>query len=73
MSFFLEILPQWLNFLAEIAIIYILVLEYKYDFNKDIEKKQKRTRTTKKTTTHKDGSNVQEESVETVEPITGGN
>lgn len=42
--------------------------EFRYDEAKDIEKKQKRTKTTKKTTTQAGGTIV-EESTETSEPI----
>lgn len=48
------------------------VKEYEYDEQKDIEKKQRRTKTTKKTTTDKAGTITTEESTETVEP-TGEN
>jgi len=58
-----------LNFLVECAILYVLVREYRYDEQKDLEKKQRRTKTTKKTTTHKDGTNITEESTEAIEPI----
>ena len=42
--------------------------EFRYDEAKDIEKKQKRTKTTKKTST-KDGTTVIEESSETITPM----
>lgn len=42
--------------------------EYAYDEQKDVEKKQKRTRTTKKTTTQPSGASITEESSEVVEP-----
>lgn len=42
--------------------------EFDYDEQKDIEKKQKRTRTTKKTTTQPGGTSVIEESSEITEP-----
>jgi hypothetical protein len=42
--------------------------EYEYDEAKDLEKKQRRTRTSKKTTTQPGGISVVEESTETVEP-----
>lgn len=51
-----------------VASFYILVKEYKYDEAKDIEKKQRRTRTTKKTTTQPSGVSTTEETIETVEP-----
>lgn len=51
----------------------ILTLEYKYDAAKDAAKKQKRTRTTKKTTTAPTGEVVTEEHTETVESKGNGN
>ncbi len=48
---------------------YVLRKEYEYDEQKDLAKKQKRTRTTKKTTTDKAGLITTEETNETVEPI----
>lgn len=47
---------------------YVLKQEYNYDFQKDLEKKLKRTRTTKKVTQSKDGTHTTEESTEVVEP-----
>lgn len=60
---------EWLMFLAEWIIVYILILEYQYDFNKDLEKKQRRTRTTKKTTQRPGGETIIEESTETTAPV----
>jgi hypothetical protein len=75
---FLEFMSKWeplwlflILFPESIAGIYaawILTKEYRYDEAKDIEKKQKRTKTTKKTTTNPT-STVVEESVETSEPM----
>jgi hypothetical protein len=45
------------------------VAEYKYDEQKDIEKKQRRTKTSKKTTTSASGQSVTEETSEVIEPI----
>lgn len=58
---------EWLMLVAELFICYMLVLEYKYDEKKDIDKKQKRTRTTKKTTTTPSGETITEESSESIE------
>jgi mannitol-specific phosphotransferase system IIBC component len=66
--------PEWLaaillvETLAGFGSLYILIKEFKYDEQKDLEKKQKRTKTTKKTST-KAGETVVEESVETSEPV----
>lgn len=48
--------------------LYWIIKEYAYDENKDLEKKQRRTKTTKKTTTKPGGESVVEEMIETVEP-----
>lgn len=48
---------------------FILKKEYDYDEAKDIEKKHKRTKTTKKVTTQPGGGSVSEETTETTEPI----
>lgn len=58
-----------LGLLVEIHSNYMLRKEYEYDENKDLEKKQRRTRTTKKTTTSKAGESIVEESTEVSEPI----
>lgn len=42
--------------------------EYDYDEQKDLEKKSKRTRTTKKTTTQPSGVSTTEETSEIIEP-----
>lgn len=66
--------PIWLAvaFIVSIAFeaytAWMMKKEYDYDEQKDIEKKQKRTRTTKKTTTQPSGASVVEESSEIVEP-----
>lgn len=48
--------------------LYILIKEYRYDEQKDLDKKQRRTKTTKKVTTQPSGESVSEETTETVEP-----
>lgn len=63
---------EWLMCLAELYICWILTKEYFYDFQKDVEKKQKRTRTTKKVTQTKDGATVTEEATEVSEPMNQG-
>jgi hypothetical protein len=66
--------PYWLfailfpEMIAGIYTAYMVKKEYQYDENKDLEKKQRRTKTTKKTTTNPTGT-VVEESVETSEPV----
>lgn len=50
---------------------YWVFKEYKYDENKDLEKKQKRTKTTRKTTKNIDGSITEENTEETIMPIEG--
>lgn len=57
-----------LGLLVEIHSNYMLRKEYEYDENKDLEKKQRRTKTTKKTT-NKNGESIVEESTETSEPV----
>ena len=67
--------PVWLflvlfpELLAGLYSAWILKREFDYDENKDLEKKQKRTRTTKKTTTEPSGASITEESTETSEPV----
>lgn len=61
-------LREWVAFVAEVYICVILTAEYFYDANKDLLKKQKKTRTTKKTTTEPSGTQTTEETTETVEP-----
>jgi hypothetical protein len=66
--------PVWLfvvlfpEAVAGIYSAWILTKEYKYDEAKDLQKKQKRTKTTKKTTTNPGGT-VVEESIEVSEPV----
>lgn len=52
-----------------IATLWILIKEYKYDENKDLEKKQRRTKTTKRVTSNPSGVTVTEESSEISEPV----
>lgn len=68
MSGLIEI-RDWLNFVAEWIIVWILIAEYRYDAQKDLLKAQKKTKTTKKTTTGPNNQNIVEETVETVEPV----
>jgi len=63
---FLVLFPE---FLAGVYSAWILTKEYKYDENKDIEKRQRKTRTTKKTTTQPSGISTTEEVTETSEPM----
>ena len=58
---------EWTMLLAELFICVILVLEYKYDERKDLAK-QRKTRTTRKTTKNRDGG---EQIEETIEETTG--
>jgi hypothetical protein len=66
--------PIWLfailfpEMIAGIYSAFILKREFDYDAQKDIEKKQRRTKTTKKTST-KDGATIIEESSEISEPV----
>ena len=67
--------PEWLfTILAVETFIGFLTLswvkrEYYYDANKDIEKKQRRTKTTKKTVTQPTGVTTTEETSEVSEPV----
>lgn len=58
-----------LGLAVEIHSNYMLRKEYEYDENKDLEKKQRRTRTTKKTTMSKAGESTVEETTEVSEPV----
>ena len=49
--------------------LYILIKEFKYDENKDLEKKQRRTKTSKKTTVQTSGDTTTEEITEVTEPV----
>lgn len=61
---------EWLMFLSELYICWILTMEYFYDKEKDEIKRQRKTRTTKKTTTNKtNGDIVVEENTEILEPM----
>lgn len=62
-------LREWGMFLMEAGILIVVWMEYNYDRDKDEAKKQRKTRTTKKTTQSKDGSSTTEESIETTEPV----
>lgn len=66
--------PLWLilvllfECLLSMIMIYWMVREYHYDADKDLEKKQRKTRTSKKTSESKDGTKTTEEVVEVSEP-----
>lgn len=66
--------PIWLSIAFLISILFeaytawTVKREFDYDEQKDLEKKQRRTKTTKKTTTQPSGASVIEEQTETVEP-----
>lgn len=64
---------EWGNFILEAGILWVVALEYFYDKAKDDEKKHRKTKNTKKTTTGKDGTSVVEESTEVSEPVEGKN
>jgi hypothetical protein len=67
--------PIWLflilfpEMVAGIYSAWILKKEFEYDENKDLEKKQRKIRTTKKTTTNPGGTSTTEETTETTEPV----
>lgn len=67
--------PIWLalaflvSILFEAFTAYWVLKEYQYDEKKDIEKKYRRTRTSKKTTTQPGGGSITEESTEITDPI----
>lgn len=66
---------QWLflfllsGLLIELHSNFMLRKEFAYDEQKDLEKKQRKTRTSKKTTTQPGGASVTEEVTETSEPM----
>lgn len=74
---------DWINQYANIWLFWILLgelfagiytsvvvtLEYFYDANKDAQKKQRRTKTSKKVSETKDGTKTTEEVTEVSEPI----
>lgn len=63
------IMVNWLTLICDIYICVILTIEYFYDFKKDEQKKHKKTRTSKKVTTNRDGQTVTEEATEVSEPV----
>ena len=79
MDSFLEFMTKWEGIwlflilfpemVAGLYSAYILKREFDYDFQKDVEKKQRRTKTTKKTTTTPEGSSTIEETSEVSEPV----
>lgn len=58
---------DWTMWLMEGGILLYVAMEYHYDKAKDEAKKQKKTRTTKKTTTQPSGDIVTEEQIEITE------
>ncbi len=60
---------DWSNWVAEWFIVGILIAEFYYDKAKDDAKKQKRTKTTKRTIPQISGGNIVEETTETSEPM----
>lgn len=62
-------LREWTMLILEAGILAYVGIEFHYDKAKDDAKKQKKTRTTKKTSTSPSGSSVIEESVEVTEPM----
>lgn len=59
---------EWTMWAMEAGILYYVAREFYYDRDKDLEKKHKKTRTTKKTTS-KAGESIVEETSEVSEPI----
>lgn len=57
---------EWVVFLIDAGILYILIMEYNYDKEKD-SRKSRKTKTTKKATTMPDGTIVTQEDIETTE------
>lgn len=60
---------EWSMWFAEWLIVAILIIEFMYDKNKDDLKKQRKTKTTKRTIPQSSGGNVIEETTETTEPM----
>ena len=58
---------EWTMWLMEAGILYYVAIEFYYDRDKDLAK-QRKTRTTRKTTKNKDGG---EQIEETIEETTG--
>lgn len=71
--------PTWLilvllfECVLSMVMIYWMVREFQYDESKDLAKKQRRTKTTKKVTTQPGGTSISEETTETVEPTGDSN
>lgn len=67
--------PIWLFIVLVVGLMYerytakMAKLEYDYDAAKDEAKRQRKTRTTKKTSESKDGTKTVEETTETSEPV----
>lgn len=62
-------LREWLMLLMEAGILYYVAREFYYDRDKDLAKAQKKTKSSKKTTTDKAGVVVIEETNEVTEPV----
>ena len=60
---------EWGMFVMELGILLYVGMEYHYDKNKDEAKKQKKTKTTRKTTPNPSGGNIVEEVTEISEPM----
>lgn len=60
---------DWTMWLMEGGILYYVAREFYYDKVKDEEKKQRRTKTTRKITKGIGGESVTEESIENIEPV----
>jgi hypothetical protein len=63
---FLVLFPE---LLASLYSAWMLKREFDYDADKDLEKKQRRTKTTKRTTSKPGGESTTEEISETTEPV----
>lgn len=68
MNWFYEI-REWTMWAMEAGILYYVAREFYYDKTKDDIKKQRSTKTTKRTIPQISGGSVIEETTETTEPI----
>lgn len=59
-------LREWIVFLIDAGILYILIMEYNYDKEKD-SKRQRKTKTIKKAVTAPDGTTTTDETIESIE------
>jgi len=62
-------LREWTFWMMEAGILTYVGLEYHYDKAKDDAKKQRRTKTTRKTTKGASGESIMEEQIEITEPV----